>query len=331
MKFVGMVLALFLSTVSSSYRVHAQDPVWSKVAFEPMETTDRFGRKIRFYLSREKATGEMPVVLWIQGSGCQSLFNSRNGQIFGSYQNILRSVSLGRVRILAVEKPGVEPLSEAVRPGSAEGATESFCEEHTLPRWAEANAAALKAVWDMPGVNKQKTLLIGHSEGAIVAARIAAELPSVTHIACMAGGGPNQLFDLEATQRTPRPGDQPGDADARVDSIREGWLQVQKDPESTKAMWLGHPHRRWTSFLSTSLIDEINRSKAMVYVVQGDRDQNSSILSFDIARERLEGKREGAFFHRVLEGDHAFQTPNSTSPIEGMETQFKQTLDWFLK
>jgi hypothetical protein len=48
-------------------------------------------------------------------------------------------------------------------------------------------------------------------------------------------------------------------------------------------------------------------------------------------REELEGKREGVVFHRVKDGDHSFQTPSSKSPIEGMETQFKQTLDWFLK
>ena len=41
-----------------------------------------------------------------------------------------------------------------------------------------------------------RTLVIGHSEGGIVAAYVAAKLPKVTHVASLAGGGPTQLFDF---------------------------------------------------------------------------------------------------------------------------------------
>src|SRR5262249_54419891 len=143
-----------------------------------------------------------------------------------------------------VEKPGVKFLDGPARPGSAEGASEEFLKEHTLARWAEANAAALRAAWTLPGIDATRTLVMGHSEGGIVAARVAAELPQITHVASLAGGGPTQLFDLAETRGQPRADDKLGDAERRVQEVYEEWAKVQKDAESISKFWMGHPYRR---------------------------------------------------------------------------------------
>ena len=46
-----------------------------------------------------------------------------------------------------------------------EAASAEFLTEHTLPRWAEANCAALRAAWTLPNVDAKRTLAAGHSEG----------------------------------------------------------------------------------------------------------------------------------------------------------------------
>src|SRR5262245_35556138 len=117
------------------------DPIELGIPFQRYTTTDSLGRTITFYLSRTAGgqQGEkLPVALLIQGSGCQSLWKKRGEQILGGQQNLLRNAAQGRVRVLVVEKPGVKFLDEAKRPGGAEGASEEFLREHTLPRWAEA-------------------------------------------------------------------------------------------------------------------------------------------------------------------------------------------------
>ena len=165
MLFRSMILSLLLvpitlGPVAAEPARVVPDPTDLGVPYRRYTTTDSLGRTITFYLSIapvEKPEAKLPVVLWIQGSGCQSLFT----------------------------KPGDK--------------------EHTLPRWAEANAAALKAAWTLPGVDAGRTLVIGHSEGAIVAARVAADLPGVTHVASLAGGGPTQLFSLAELASRPRP------------------------------------------------------------------------------------------------------------------------------
>src|SRR5262249_43647371 len=144
------------------------------------------------------------------GSGSQSVFRKAGERVVGGYQNLLAAESKGRVRVLVVEKPGVQYLDRPPHPGSAEKASEELLNEHTLPRWAEANGAALRAAWTLPSVDSSRTLVAGHSEGGIVAACLAAELPRVTHVASLAGGGPTQLFDFVANNARPRPDDKPG-------------------------------------------------------------------------------------------------------------------------
>jgi predicted esterase len=80
----------------------------------------------------------------------------------------------GRARIVIVEKPGVRFLDVAQDPGSALGASAEFLAEHTLERWSEANITALRAALQLPGADRARVLICGHSEGGNVAAHVAA-------------------------------------------------------------------------------------------------------------------------------------------------------------
>src|SRR5262245_33525393 len=160
-----LLAALFLGADDAPKAV--LDPTELNIPFQRYTTTDSLGRTITFYLSRPGGNNDakLPVALMVQGSGCQSLFSKRGEMIYGSQQNLLLNAAKGRVRVLAVEKPGVAFLDKAQRPGGAEGASEEFLKEHTLVRWAEANRAALRATWTLPGIDSTWTLVLGHSEG----------------------------------------------------------------------------------------------------------------------------------------------------------------------
>jgi pimeloyl-ACP methyl ester carboxylesterase len=310
------------------------DPALASVPFQRGTAKDSFDRTITYYLSRPTGNEQdtkRPVVLLILGSGCQSVFTKRGEMVFGSYQNPLQQEAKGRARVLIVEKPGVKFLDAPSRPGSAEGASEEFLKEHTLERWAEANAAALRAVWTLPGIDAARTLVIGHSEGGIVAARVAAELAQVTHVASLSGGGPTQLFDLVDFQRQPRPDDKPGDAERRVRKFYDEWAKVRADPESISRFWLAHPYRRWSSFLNHTVTEELLRGKAKIYLVQGALDTSVSVKSFDVLLAELKARGRDVTAERIEGADHGFRTQDTPqgSP-EGMKAVFGRLLGWFL-
>ncbi len=196
-----------------------RDPTPLGVAFDRYTTRDSFGRTISFYLSQppKGVTGKLPLEVFVQGSGCSSHFRKRDGKVYGGLQNILLMVTKGRARVLVVEKPGVEFGTMPKQPGSAEEGSAEFRREHVLPRWVEAIAVALRAARTLPDVDAERTLVVGHSEGGIVAAHVAAADKQVTHVGVLAGGGPTQLFDLVELARQRRQPQEPAAAeDARV-------------------------------------------------------------------------------------------------------------------
>jgi dienelactone hydrolase len=304
------------------------------VPYRRYTTTDSLGRAITFYLSiapAEKPEARLPVVLWIQGSGYQSLFTKRGEGVGDGLQGVLLKEANWRMRVLAVEKPGVKFQDMPARPGTAEGAGAEFLKEHTLPRWAEANAAALKAAWTLPGVDTGRTLVTGHSEGGIVAARVAAELPAVTHIASLAGGGPTQLFSLAELASRPRAGDGPGDAEKRRQAVYDDWTKIEADPDSITRFWRSHPYRRWSTFLPSSLTAELLRSKARVYLAHGTNDAATPVTAFDLARAELAVRNRDVTAERLEGADHGFRTESMPggSP-DGLRAVFGRVLAWFL-
>lgn len=303
------------------------------VPFDRYTTKDSLGRTITFYLSvppAEEPRAKRPVVLFIQGSGCQSVFQKLGERVAGGYHTVLFQEAKGRARILVVEKPGVKYLDAPVPMVSLEkAASEEFLKEHTLPRWAEANAAALRAAWALPAVDATRTLVVGHSEGGLVAARVAAELPRVTHVASLAGGGPTQLFDFVANAARPRPDDKPGDAGRRVQDVFDAWAKIQKDPESISQFWLGHPYRRWSSFLTHSVAEELLRAKARVYIAAGTRDAVIPVSAHDMLAAELRARGREVTAERLEGADHGFLTEGMRPPA-GMQAVLGRVLQWFL-
>ncbi|MBC8142121.1 MAG: alpha/beta hydrolase, partial [Armatimonadetes bacterium] len=169
--------------------------------YEKFSTRDRFGREIIFYLSTAIGSqNSLPLVAFIEGSGCRSRFEERNGKVLPVGGHIVvADVFKGKARVLVVEKPGVKYLSQP--PDGCKELAE-FNREHTLERWAEANEAAIRAARKLPQISKERTLVIGHSEGGLVACRVVRDLPEiVTHVSTLAGGGGSQLFDVLSLAR----------------------------------------------------------------------------------------------------------------------------------
>ncbi len=283
----------------------------------------RNGQRITFYLSTEQAPSHpVPLIVYIQGTGCSSQFVSDGKRMSSGLQGVLYSVARGRARILAVEKPGVEFLDYPPDDGvDASACRPEFRAEYTLDRWATTIADAIQAAQKMPGVATSKTLVIGISEGGIVAMRVANVLPQVTHAASLSGGGPVYLFHLAEFMRS-----KGVDAEKEVYAC---WSDILKDPDSaTKFCW-GQTYRQWSSFMKTSVIAEALKSHAHLYFAHGTADAQQTIAGFDVLRAELAAKQRDAVFERIEGADHALDLPNQKEP-EGLEAVFGRVENWFL-
>jgi hypothetical protein len=140
------------------------------------------------------------------------------------------------------------------------------------------------------------------------------------------------LFDLAEIRGRSRPDDKPGDAERRVQDVYYEWANIQKDPDSISKFWLGHPYRRWSSFLKQSVTEELLRTKARIYLAQGSSDTAVSVMAHDVLVAELQARGRDVTAERIEGADHGFHTQEMPigSP-EGMRALFGRVLGWFLR
>lgn len=297
--------------------------------YEKFLTRDRFGREINFYLSKAIASqNSLPLVAYVEGSGCGSRFEERNGKIHSAGGHIVvADVFKDNARVLIVEKPGVKYLAQ---PQNGCKDLAEFNREHTLERWAEANVAAIRAARRLPQISKDKTLVVGHSEGGLVACRVARDLPQiVTHVSTIAGGGGSQLYDIVSLARngeffddvSPDPG-------ARVQYVLDEWKAIQTDPGSAEKFFFGFAYRRWSSFLATSPIEELSQARAKIYIAQGTVDKAVDPTSADLLYAQLAAKNRQVSYDRVEGANHSFRIKDKPK-VDGWQELFERIAKWF--
>jgi predicted esterase len=314
---------LVLNLLLCSALAAAEDYPVGDQPFRRYVAADRHGQRITFYLSTQQAPSHpVPLIVWVQGTGCSSQYVSDGKRLSRGMQGVLYSVARGRARILAAEKPGVEFLDYPRDDSDAHACRPEFRAEFTLDRWATTIADAIQAAQKMAGVDTSKTLVIGASEGGIVAMRVSNVSPVVTHAASLSGGGPVYLFHIAEFMRS-----KGLDPEKEVYAC---WSDILKDPDSdTKFCW-GQTYRQWSSFMKTSVIAEALKSHALLYFAHGTADTQQAIAGFDVLRAELAAKQRDAVFERIEGADHELNLPNQKAP-EGMETVFSRVVDWFLR
>jgi acetyl esterase/lipase len=160
---------------------------------------------------------------------------------------------------------------------------------------------------------------------------VAAELPQVTHAASLAGCGVTQLYDLMELSREgnfyQHAGATPG---AREAALIRDWKRVLADPDSWERDFLGHPHRRWATFLRSSPMEELSRTKSRVFLAQGTADTAVSVHSFDVAVAHLLAHGRDVTWRRVEGADHSFNRGGGgPGAANGWKEIWVEVLNWF--
>lgn len=267
-----------------------------------------------------KADRPLPLVIWIQGTGCGSHFTERDGAILSGIHSILFDVSEQRAIVMAVEKPGVEYLDSPANDSDSRTCRLEFRGSYTLDHWANRIATAIREVRRWPGVDSRRTLVIGHSEGGIVAMRVSNAAEGITHAVSLAGGGPNYLFHMAEFMRLK--GIDP------EQQLYPCWENIRQDPDSASRYCWGQTHRQWSSFMTTSIIEEAAKSTSKLYFAHGTEDQQNPIAAFDVLRAEMAARRRAAVFDRIPGGSHSLDLPGQDPPL-GFASVFRRVFEWF--
>lgn len=278
---------------------------------------------VEYFIS--KPAQRAPLVLYIQGSGCTPVFlglgtTNRSSTLF-SY--IPLAVE-GKFAVMAVNKP-YSPGTQGAEPGAATGCPAAFNAYFSLDNWVRDLRLAIDHAAALPWVDTRKVLVIGTSEGATVAAALAAQEPRITHVALMSGSGATQLYDFVVAAYKAAGNDE--EIKRRLDDIDATRKRIFAAPDSASEFAWGHPYRRWSSFFRASSSNNLLKSRARVYIVSGMQDVNVPILSTEVMASELAVAGRDVTMRRIPYAGHDLLAPQAQFPE--LQLEYDRVMKWF--
>jgi len=279
-----------------------------------------------YYLSEFNGNTILPLIIYIQGSGSTSLFHKDTadkilpdfGHISWAYE------AMGKVKLLIVEKPGVHFLDQNQD-------NPNFDINFSLDSWSARIIKIIRNVIETEKIDTSKIMVVGHSEGGIVAAKVAKELgKKISHVTIMAGEGPSQLYSLYNLAISGEFFNATGKSiEQRIDSLTKTWELIQKAPLSTDKKFWEFSYLRWSSFLKTSVIDLLSNYDGKTLIIQGEADKNVFPESARVLYTSLLSKGKNVSLKMIPNAEHSFRILNDPD-INGWQMVIKDSIKWFL-
>ena len=317
----GLIFALALGLPAAA-AVQAQSAgiLVGGTPLEKHEISDGAGRRIAYYVSRPATPA--PLLLMIQGSGCEPILHIADARTYSTLYNFLPYAGQGRFTVMAVEKP-FSGFQAGERAGGAQGCSAAFNADFTAESWLAALQASLADARRLPWVDRRRTLVFGTSEGAVMASLLAARDALVTDVVFIGGSGTTQLFDFLAFayQRC-------FDRSRCIAEVERQARAIAARPQSSTDFAWGHPFKRWSSFFRVDPGEALLRSRARVYVAFGTADASVPPLSQELVVARLIGAGRDVTVRRVADAGHGLASAGAQDFSE-VDREFRRALDWF--
>lgn len=180
--------------------------------------------------------------------------------------------------------------------------------------------------------NLKSILVLGHSEGSDVAAKLAIVNKSITHLAFWSGGGPTQYYDFALFIRNEVHRGNITEADAmhQLDSLIDQIHSINTEPNKLSKQWLGHTYQRWYSFSEPS-INNLLKVKIPIFIAMGAKDKSVPIESFYLIPIEFARLGKTNLTYKIYpEYDHSFNIPPK-SEKENWQFHFMDVFNDLLK
>ena len=217
-------------------------------------------RPITFYVDRPAIEEKVPILLWVDGSGCAGQLREMG---WGSYAPKADDpVPYARVM---VEKPGVEGATPHGEECSATFHCYYTIQNRVLDHLRVLQHLGAEADW----WNGQ-IFVWAWSDGGDVAAQIVTYRPDIDRAVLGAmGGGLTMAEHFEQFWACPDDGTY--DREACLADLRGDFARIEANPNGTD-MWNGESYATWASRLRTRLSPLLIDNRVPILIVHGELD-----------------------------------------------------------
>lgn len=208
----------------------------------------------------------------------------------------------------------------------------SFYESEGLKYRAEQGNEVINYVTKNLIVNPKKIIVIGHSEGSDVVAKLGTINKKITHIGFWSGGANTQFYDFALFYRKDAIAGKATEEETKeqLENLFTEIKDIYKYPNNTEKKWLGNSYKRWTEFSEPS-IDNLLKINIPIFVAHGAKDNAVPIESnLLIPIEFIKNKKSNLTYKMYPNLDHGFRTvPKNEN--EKSESKVQEIFEEFLK
>lgn len=300
--------------------------------FRQLELERKDKSKLTVYLGdfNNSLSQKKPLLIYIEGSGAQShFFKMEQGIAFTTYGLIAKNYGNSH-HVTTMEKRGV-PFGYRGNRGTGEGASDEYNKHATLANRVADVRLTLDAFLNQPTVDTSQVILLGHSEGADVAAAVAAVDDRVTHVAFLSGGGAPQFYDffVQTRKSLAKEALSPKEIEDRIASLEKQIREILDDPNNDKKFFAGHSFNRWSTFATVAAAENLVKTKAKLFLGHGTEDQSVPIESFDyLVVELLRHGKTDVTTKRYVGCDHSFIKVGEEPSNDPFQKVIAEVLDW---
>jgi pimeloyl-ACP methyl ester carboxylesterase len=266
------------------------------------------GTAITYYLERP-AQETYPLVVILQGSECL--------RVSHKYLDYIQVLSDQGVGVLRVEKPG---LHTGVAIGDC---TDEYLRLNT-PQRRVLDLVMVVAQLRQDESWDGRLVLVGGSEGAMIAALTAPLLPETQAVVLLSGGG-GLTFGEEVVEGAARQmldsGMEPENVEKEIAAMREFLANISENPDPFKE-WMSdgklvrNTYLWWAHAVPLRLTTSLQRVEAPVLVLHGRSDLGTPYRSAEMMMEELSFAGKTNIEFRPYEGGH---TPPNDEILKALD------------
>jgi esterase/lipase len=179
----------------------------------------------------------------------------------------------------------------------------------------------------------KKVIVIGHSEGSDVVAKLGTINKNITHIGFWSGGGNTQYYDfmLFINKEVEKGNITENEGKEKIELLLKQLKIIENNENSITDFWEENSFRRWTKF-SEPPINNLLKIKIPIFVTACGKDKSVPVESaYLIPVEFIRNKKENLTFKIYPNYDHSFmilaQNENEEDEFHWMEI-FEEFMKW---
>ncbi|MFA6051747.1 MAG: alpha/beta hydrolase [Methylobacter sp.] len=195
------------------------------------------------------------VIFFYGGTGCPSWKSVMPGYVSGL------TVS---ARVFVLNKRFVADRSIGMF-----GCGEEFQLANNPSQWISDYSEFITAQMNSFSSKPRNVVLVGVSEGAIVATKVAAEILEITHLAIIGSGGYSMRKSLATLAQR----------EAIWFDVEAGWNKILSDPRSIEKDWYGNPYRWWSDIMDIDPLPDFLKLNIPIIIGMGEKDESVPVES----------------------------------------------------